>query len=283
MKTHDARIKETPFFFELGDEKLFGFLHQPATSAIGAIVMCHAFAEEKLWSHRVYVTFAREMASQGYGVLRFDMRGEGDSAREFEETSVETRVEDTLRAIDIAREKIGHHRVVLVGHRLGGSIAAAAAARDPGRVASVVVWDPIVDGADYFSTLLRSNMATQMATTGKVTRTRDALVESIVQGEIIVADGYGLGAALYREMSALQWSTRADFFQRPLLVLEVAKVNQTEASRHLQDIASAHHQVRIELASEPPFWRETRQFHRRASSFTAHTLSWLQATQAVAA
>jgi uncharacterized protein len=270
------RLLEQPFFFDLSGEKLFAMLHLPAAHRLGTVVLCHAFAEEKLWSHRVYVTFARELAAAGYAVLRFDMRGEGDSDREFEQSDIDTRVADTRRAVDVACERTGDRAVTLVGHRLGGSIAAAAAGELGDRVRGVIAWDPVLDGADYFGGLLRSNMATQMATAGKVTRTRDALIAAMLAGEVVVADGYGLAAPMYRGICTLQWSTRADFFRRPMLALEVPKGEQTAPSAVLTGLLCPHPGASVQLAAEPPFWRETRQFHRRAGNFTAATLEWLR-------
>jgi hypothetical protein len=43
----------------------------------------------------------------------------------------------------------------------------------------------------------------------------------------------------------------------------------------LKDLASMHPCLRLRLAIEPPFWRETRQFHQRAPEFTNATLEWL--------
>lgn len=269
---------ERAFFFDVGEERIFGFLHLPTGAPAGAVVLCHAFAEEKLWSHRVYVTFAREAAQAGFAVLRFDMRGEGDSDRDFEQSDVATRIADTVRAIEVARELTGAAQVTLLGHRLGGSIALAAAARAAEQVRQVIVWDPIVDGADYFGTLLRSNMATQMATAGKVTRTRDALIEAMKGGEVVVADGYGLTAALYEGVAALQWGQHPEFFSRPVLALEVPRGEQQQPSAALVELLRAHPQSRALLAPEPPFWRETRQFHRRMAHFTAASLDALRGT-----
>ena len=67
---------ETPFFFNNKDIQLFGVIHEPAQPVKNlAWVLCHPFAEEKLWSHRVYVNLARTLAKSGYTVLRFDYRG----------------------------------------------------------------------------------------------------------------------------------------------------------------------------------------------------------------
>ena len=54
---------ETPFFFPSGKHSLFGILHQPAAATcLPAFVFCHPFGEEKLWTHRVFVSFARRLA-----------------------------------------------------------------------------------------------------------------------------------------------------------------------------------------------------------------------------
>ena len=73
---------ETPFFFpSTGGGALFGVFHRPAAidTTRPAFVFCHPLAEEKLWAHRVFVSYARHLAAAGYPVLRFDMTGNGDS------------------------------------------------------------------------------------------------------------------------------------------------------------------------------------------------------------
>ena len=52
---------------------------QSPSPCAAAFVFCHPLTEEKLWTHRVFVTFARELAAAGHTVLRFDYRGNGDS------------------------------------------------------------------------------------------------------------------------------------------------------------------------------------------------------------
>src|SRR4051794_5703721 len=121
--------REQPLFFPLGNDRLFGMLHLPDEhKARRGVVMCHALAEEKLWSHRVYVEFARELSSRGMAVLRFDFRGEGESDLEFEQSGVETRVQDAVRASQFPLEQQPHlGAVTLLGHRVGGAVSLAAA------------------------------------------------------------------------------------------------------------------------------------------------------------
>lgn len=270
-------VVEEPFFFEFEGDSLFGFLHRPQTAPRAGIVLCHAFAEEKLWSHRVYVTFAREAAAAGYAVLRCDMRGEGDSSGEFEDSTIETRIQDVVCAARELRDKVpGIPSLILLGHRLGGSIAAAAAREARGLADELVIWDPIADGAEYFGQLLRSNLTTQMATEGKVTRTREALIAGLNAGQPAVVDGYGLTAQLYQGIASLQLSKLSDVFARRCLIVEIAKGEQSAPSAPIAQLAQSSPVISCAVVSEPPFWRETRQFHKRAGELTRVTLHWLE-------
>jgi len=267
---------EEAFFIPVGEQQIFAMLHRPAQANPSlAVVMCHALAEEKLWSHRIYVKFARRLANAGIAVLRFDSRGEGDSDLEFEDSTLVTRIEDTKAAVAATYTKVAAERVVLLGHRFGGSAAAAAAAQLREQVHGLVVWDPLPDSADYFQQLLRSNLTTQMAIHGKVIRTREALIEDLLNGQLIVADGYGLHKDFYQQAIALDWSSDPAVFARPVLLLEVAKAGQTEPSAKFKQLSDANTSCTCGVVTEPPMWRETRQFHQEAKQFAAQTLSWL--------
>jgi pimeloyl-ACP methyl ester carboxylesterase len=271
-----APATEEAFFFPVGASQVFAMLHRPSRAPSLGVVMCHALAEEKLWSHRVYVSFARQLANAGVAVLRFDMRGEGDSDLEFEDSTLETRIADTEAVVTALRAKLGAEcRVILLGHRFGGSIAAAVAARLADRLQGLAIWDPLPDTADYFQQLLRSNLTTQMAIHGKVIRTREVLIDDLLAGQTIVADGYGLQRNFYQQAVALDWSNNADVFARPVLLLEVAKAGQVEPSPRLKTLGDTYSTCTCQVVVEPPLWRETRQFHQAAKQFSAQTMAWL--------
>jgi len=244
-------VNETPFFFELGEHRLFAILHRPMSGpARHGVVLCHALAEEKLWSHRVYVSVARELAREGIAVLRFDFRGEGDSDLEFEDCGLASRTADALRAAEVLRE---HEPLlsgcVFLGHRLGCAVAAMATAGSGARAQGLVAWDPVASGRDYLMQILRSVLASELARTGQA-RTRAALLESLDAGETVVIDGYRMGSPLYRDLIGLEWSRLLEAARCPVLAL-----NGT---------------------CEPPFWRESKRFHNRAPTMSAHTIQWLR-------
>lgn len=249
-------MSESPFFFELGNDRLFAVHHRPEGGSPGGdgprrgVVLCHALAEEKLWSHRVYVSLARELAAAGWAVLRFDCRGEGDSDLEFEEATLETRVADALRAAAVLRSREPQlERCVFLGHRLGCAVAARAAAGAPGIADALIAWDPIENGSAYLMQWLRSALASQLVATGKAP-TRSALLKALAEGRTVPVDGYGITPHFYRELTALQWPALVQALACPVLV--------------------------VEGGCEPPFWRQTQRMHMRAPAMTGRSLQWLR-------
>jgi len=243
---------EAAFFFELHGKELFAVLHAPKKGlARTGVVLCHALGEEKLWSQRVYVNAARDLAQLGYAVLRFDFRGEGESDEEFAACGIASRVDDALRAVEVLRELApGTSRVFLLGHRLGAAVAAAAAACPRTAAAGLVAWDPIGSGSAYLAQLLRAALARSFAR-AQAGPTRAQLQKRLEAGETVTVAGYGIGPALYRELAALEWERLLGAVPCPSLVLDGA--------------------------CEAPFWRETARLHRRAPTMMARTVQWLEA------
>ena len=118
-------MKETPFFFPNDPYNLFGILHEPEVEPNGeGFVFCHPFGEEKLWSHRVFVNFARKLAQIGYTVLRFDYMGHGDSDGNFSDATIETRISDIVAAVCWLKDNNSNvNSVSLLGLRLGATLA----------------------------------------------------------------------------------------------------------------------------------------------------------------
>jgi alpha/beta superfamily hydrolase len=137
------------FYFGGAARSLFGVLHEPAdTDGAGVVVMCAPLWREGIRAHRVLRHLGVRLAKLGHAVLRFDYSGAGDSAGETEHGDVDVWLEDVAAAIDEVRQRRRAARVTLLGLRFGATLAAlAAAARDD--VERLVLWEPVVNGADY--------------------------------------------------------------------------------------------------------------------------------------
>lgn len=268
-------MRETPFFFPHRNEQLFGFLHEPeGAAALPGFVLCHPFGEEKLWTHRVYVTFARELARRGYPVLRFDYMGNGDSSGRFEESSVSTAVADIGCAIDALKTRTGVEDVAILGLRLGATFASEIAEhRDDVRL--LVLWAPIVDGARYMQDLLRVNLTTQMAVYREIRADRAELVEAMKAGGTANVDGYEVSLAMYDELSALKLVGRPRSFGGSCLVVQIDRAQTARPAPEIRQVAQAYPRATFLRVQEDPFWMEIERFYDRAPNLFAATLEWL--------
>ena len=139
-----------PFFFGASERPLFGFYQPPRTTRGRAtgVVLCYPMGQEYMRAHRAFRQLAMLLTKAGFHVLRFDYFGTGDSAGASDEGTVTQWIEDARAAVDEVKAMAGVRRVVLVGSRLGATLAALAAA-GRGDVDAVVLWDPVVDGAAH--------------------------------------------------------------------------------------------------------------------------------------
>lgn len=270
-------LREEAFSIPVDTGRVFAFLHEPVAPAATAVVMVHACAEEKNWAHRVYVSFARNLARRGIAALRIDCRGEGESDLEFEDSTLETRVADAVGAVRFLRaQRPDLRNIVLLGHRLGAMVAALAAVELGGELGALVLWDPVYDGRTYLLQVLRQHLAAQMAASGRVSVPREELLRKMTVGELIVIEGYGFGGKFCKEVLAASWVDNAAVFRNPTLITEIASSEVPRLSQQAESIVGAHSVVTAISVKEPAFWRENRDYIQWAPALTASTVQWLE-------
>lgn len=276
-------MAEEPFFFAREGADLFGMLHTPqnheksAAVQATAFVMSHPFGEEKLWSHRVFVSTARALAARGHAVLRFDYMGAGDSSGMTPDTSLRTHLDDLRTAARELRRRVpGARRVGFIGLRLGATFAALAA--EEGECdGPLVLWDPVVDGEAYFQELLRINLSTQLAVYGKVQETREVLQEKIRAGTPVNVDGYEIGKVLFEDCARAQLlPAAAKRHAGPTLVVQIVANDKQKERDDLNALAAHYNAGTATRAVEQPFWREIKPFIGRAPNLERVTLEWLE-------
>jgi exosortase A-associated hydrolase 2 len=273
-----SALDETPFFFGSDGPALFGVLHRPGGAARGeAFVFCHPFGEEKLWTHRVFVTFARRLAAAGHAVLRFDLRGNGDSQGVFGETTLDTARADTRTAIAHLRARTGAEAVTLVGLRLGATVAGLVA-EEGQDIHRLILWAPIVDGARYMQELLRMNVLTQTATFKEVRQDRTELVAAMRSGLTVNVDGYEMGLGMYESVSASNLAAVPHSFRGDCLIVQIDP--QPKPAPELQKLASSYARATATFAQEEPFWKEIPRFYQEAPNLFMATMQWLEGREA---
>jgi pimeloyl-ACP methyl ester carboxylesterase len=135
---------------------LLGVYH-PADAQLDlrrGIVFCYPFGQEYMRAHRAMRLLADMLARKGYHVFRFDYRGTGDSAGQLEAFSPIDWLDDIEAAVQELRDIAGLQRIGLLGLRLGALLAKEVAARRAD-IEQLLLWDPVVSGAEYLSELRR--------------------------------------------------------------------------------------------------------------------------------
>ena len=269
-------MNETPFFFPNGNYRLFGVLHQAnAPVRKEGFVFCAPFAEEKLWAHRVLLNFARDLADNGYPVLRFDYMGNGDSEGDFEESSLERMLSDTGCAIRTLREKVsGVESVNLLGLRLGGTIAALAG-ENGSDMSRLILWEPVVNGSAYMREMLRINLSTQTSVYKKILHNTDALISMMKEGKTVNVDGYEMAWPLYEQIAGIDLLNQKNSFMGKSLLVQISR-KEGDISQPFKSLQGRMGNCEAALAVEEPFWKEIKLYYARGESLFRITRGWLE-------
>lgn len=161
-----------PLFFGPGNA-LYGGYHPPAFTRSDpetAIVLCQSFGHEYMRAQRACWQVAEAAAARNAHVLRFDYPATGDSRGEPHKLCARDWLEAIGQAVVWLSERSGLNEVRLMGLRLGALLAAQYAAIH-GSI-RLVLWDPVVDGADFVAGL-RSEHRTYTREQNRYRRWRD--------------------------------------------------------------------------------------------------------------
>lgn len=118
---------------------LVGRLEQPEAAPRAWALFAHCFTCSKDSLAAFHVS--RALADAGFGVLRFDFTGLGESDGDFANTDFSSNVEDLVAAAEWLRKERGAP-ALLIGHSLGGAAVLAAARRVADAAAVVTVGAP---------------------------------------------------------------------------------------------------------------------------------------------
>ncbi|QAA80357.1 OsmC family protein [Aequorivita sp. H23M31] len=140
-------------FKNKNEEKLAGRLELPINrKPHNLIVFAHCFTCTK--NLTAIKNIGRALIAEGFGVLRFDFTGLGESEGDFENTNFSGNVADLLEASQFL-EKHYQAPTLLIGHSLGGAAAIFAAAQISSIKAVAVINSP--SQPSHLTNLLRSS------------------------------------------------------------------------------------------------------------------------------
>jgi pimeloyl-ACP methyl ester carboxylesterase len=185
------------FYFDSGDHKLFGWLHQPPRKTVArtGLVICKPFGYEAICSHSSLRAFAEASAAVGVPCLQFDYLGTGDSADispQADQLKVWT--DDVLAAISELQRHTGVERVILFGIRLG-ALLATLASRQSKSAAGLILVAPVISGRRYLRELRMARLAAAMGARSADSEKTPNTDDQATHDRSMEASGFSLSAA----------------------------------------------------------------------------------------
>ena len=146
------------------------------------------------------------LATASIDSLIFDPTGTGDSPGEFSDSSWKTWTADTVAAASYLREQ-GADELIAVALRSGGLLAMSARSElHQLGLKGLVLWQPLPSGQTMLNQFLRLRLAARLDD-AQPRESGGRLRERLTAGEVVEVGGYGLTAALTRDMEQVDLLT----------------------------------------------------------------------------
>lgn len=187
-------------FVNVGQERVFVVLHEPAGTASTGMVLCPSIHAEAVRSQRREVIAGWEMSAQGIAVARFSYRGSSHSDGHPESMTFDAMVADALVAARVLSERTGVTSIGFLGTRLGALVAAKAASELNG--GPIVLWEPPFDMNQYYREIFRARMI-GLVKRGRQSATGAALVSQLSRDGVLDVVGNPLSYSLYQSTVGL--------------------------------------------------------------------------------
>jgi alpha/beta superfamily hydrolase len=277
----DATPPARPLFFEVGERPVYGVYH-PAAAGRGTgtpiLIHCHTLGVEQLTSNRTEALNARAASALGFPAFRFHSRGHGDSAGNFSEVTLDSLVDDACAAADQAMRLSGATRVVWLGLRFGAIVAAAALARR-GDAAGLILWEPARRAEDYFRSMVRSMIFSQVSKGLKPKETVDQLLARVGEQGRVDVHGYYLHRAILESARSTDLMELVGGWSGPTLLVQIQDRRRL-APGHAKLVGALEGQgadVSVAQVEEEPGWHFVTNPAWEGSEVVRHSAEWLDA------
>jgi len=269
-----AALPADAFFLNNNGARRFCLYHPPAGICRGAVLYVHPFAEEMNRSRRMAALQARALAAAGFGVLQIDLLGCGDSGGDFGEARWDLWKQDLALGAHWLRQRVDGP-FVLWGLRLGALLALdyARDARHP--VDAMLLWQPVLKGAQHLTQFLRLRLAGVLLAEGdnSIHGGTQGLREALQAGQALEIAGYELAPQLAATLEALALDTlapacRVDWLETVSAPGQDAAPGAARAAAAWQE---AGVDVRLHTVQCAPFW---------ATSEITENVTWLDTSLA---
>jgi exosortase A-associated hydrolase 2 len=218
----------------------------------GTVIWVHAFAEEMNKTRRMSARMARLLALDGWCVVQKDLAGCGDSSGEFRDASWQDWIDDLNRELALAPSQ----QPIWLWCLRAGSLLAPALVQDRPDV-NLMLWQPVVSGAQHLQQFLRLHAGARIA--GTAANTAPTQPARLLQGgSTVEVGGYELSAQLANAMEGTVLEIPKTHSGRLVwmdVTADVTAAPSPAAQRGAERLQSSGLRVELEVVTGPPFWQ----------------------------
>jgi pimeloyl-ACP methyl ester carboxylesterase len=139
------------FYCGSDSDRRFAYYHPPTgADRSELIVVCPPLLSEYMRTYAALREVAVALAERGWHVVRFDYRGTGDSSGELMDVALQDWFDDVVTVTSEAKDISRCRSVSALAVRVGALIALGAQ-RDQTMFDRLVLWDPVLSGAEYLA------------------------------------------------------------------------------------------------------------------------------------
>jgi pimeloyl-ACP methyl ester carboxylesterase len=252
-----GRTGERPLHFTSAGRPLYGVFHPADATRCKdrVLVFCHSLGIEHMVTQRMEILGARVAVNAGFAVFRYHSRAHGDSAGDPENVTLADLADDACAAADYARQLSGASRIIWVGVRFGGFIAAEAISRRDD-AAALALWGPLHQGNDFFRFALRTMMFCQIAEGERPGATVDAMLNRLKTAGALPIVGSYIYYPLYHSAYAAELSRSLQYWGGDTLIAQVQRQPALSAKNESlrAEIQQRGGKVTTALIGEEPAW-----------------------------
>jgi exosortase A-associated hydrolase 2 len=251
------KIFQDAFYLPVEGGRCFAVLRAPADADVcGTVLHLPAFGDEMNKSRAMTARAARAFAEAGFAVLQVDWLGCGDSSGDHADATLTKWVANARESLKWLRHRHPQSATTLWALRAGALIVPSLVRETPD--ASLLLWQPVLDGAQLLNHLLRLKAA------GAITGARDAasstkaLRERLRAGEALDIGGYEISPTLAVELEAaafeLPAAHRADigWFE---VAASPRSTMSPAAATHIERARAGGARVVERIVEGPGFWQ----------------------------
>ncbi len=245
-------IRQTAEFIASNDGgRRFRLISEPAAGEpCGTVIFVHPFAEEMNKSRRMAARMARGLAGARWRVVQRDLAGCGDSSGDFADATWDAWLADVRDEVVLAAPGLP---LWLWGLRAGALLAAATLAHAPN--CSLLLWQPVLSGAQHLQQFLRLHAGARIV--GSAKGDVQAPAQLLRNGSAVEVGGYVLSPALAAGLQEAVFEVPAAFNGR-IVWLELSTLEPLQlgaaSARCVEALTARGIALECDALGGPPFW-----------------------------